>query len=134
MESVSFLRQVLGRDIKPTAGMRVKLTDAGKVYNRLYDQKHQTHLFDDGLGTIVGNGRSEYLGLVSKRIKMLTSDFLHRSHLTAAHRRSMYVGILGTSQRSTTLSLSTMRATMGFTILPLRSNRSGAFHQWKREE
>ncbi len=55
---------MLGRDIKPTVGMRVKLTDAGKEYCKLYDEKHKTQMMDDGIGTIMAGGRSVYAGMV----------------------------------------------------------------------
>lgn len=62
-----FFCQVLGRDIKPTVGMKVRLTDAGKEYVRLYDAKYGTTMLDEGIGTVVANGRSSYSGMVSTR-------------------------------------------------------------------
>ena len=119
--------QIIGRDIKASAGMRVRLSNAGKQYIKIYDAKHglvrlgalslagiigmhshpradssgpsaclhrprkqpisakltrqkdwafgrahvcqthtaftRQHYYDEGLGTIVANGRGTYLGL-----------------------------------------------------------------------
>uniref|UniRef100_A0A6U4Y0U3 Uncharacterized protein n=1 Tax=Hemiselmis andersenii TaxID=464988 RepID=A0A6U4Y0U3_HEMAN len=55
--------KIIGRDIKASAGMRVKLSNAGKQYIKIYDAKHGLHYYDEGEGTIVANGRGSYLGL-----------------------------------------------------------------------
>lgn len=49
--------------------MRVKLTDAGKEYFRLFDAQHATHMLDEGLGEIVACGRSGYAGMVNLMIQ-----------------------------------------------------------------
>jgi hypothetical protein len=32
--------QIIGRDVKASAGMRVRLSNAGKQYIKIYDAKH----------------------------------------------------------------------------------------------
>ncbi|EKX35524.1 hypothetical protein GUITHDRAFT_165960 [Guillardia theta CCMP2712] len=55
--------KILGRDFKITSGLRVKLSDAGKEYLRLWDKEHGTDYLDDGIGTVVYNGREAYMGM-----------------------------------------------------------------------
>ena len=56
--------------------MRVKLTDAGKEYCKLFDEKHKKdkiHTMDDGIGTIMAAGRSFYAGMVGPNILIIMS-------------------------------------------------------------
>ena len=39
-----------------TAGLRVKLSDAGKEYLRIWDREKGTHYYDEGVGTVVASG------------------------------------------------------------------------------
>jgi len=59
--------KIVGRDFKPGAGMRVKLSDAGKEYIELFDSQHGTKYYDEGVGTIVGTGREVYIGMCDVR-------------------------------------------------------------------
>jgi hypothetical protein len=39
-----------------TAGLRVKLSDAGKEYLKIWDREKGTHYLDEGVGTVVASG------------------------------------------------------------------------------
>ena len=45
------------------AGLRVKLSDAGREYLTIWDREKGTNYYDEGVGTVVASGRYAYLGL-----------------------------------------------------------------------
>lgn len=57
-----FLKLSLGEQI--TAGLRVKLSDAGKEYLKIWDREKGTHYLDEGVGTVVASGKYVFIRLL----------------------------------------------------------------------
>jgi len=58
-------------ELQITAGLRVKLSDAGKEYLKIWDREKGTHYLDEGVGTVVASGRYAYLGLCDGNLDRL---------------------------------------------------------------
>ena len=50
-------------ELQITAGLRVKLSDAGKEYLKIWDREKGTHYLDEGVGTVVASGKHVFISL-----------------------------------------------------------------------